>query len=172
MEYKPDIFIYNPLEKEVKCKAFGNWFNFAPGKYKLMRHEFASWLAQEKKYLGLVTLGEEFSDPAYVSTEEGKTALEAKRQEGINNRVRHLKAQVDNLNHSLINDLRAKDMTVDPNTAFNYATDGDLEAMDELFTYQKAQKDKSKERADAAKLRMRQLNSVTSKPTSSAKDEG
>jgi hypothetical protein len=158
MDFSQDVLVYNALPKTVSVKALGNYFSFAPEQIKRMRGEIGHFLIQQKKEMGLVALPQEFEDPNYSQSEDGQRILAEKKVEGINNRSTHLQAQIYNLQHSLAQDLAQADMKVD---AHAMATDGDLAAMEELLSYQRAQQDIAKERAEKARIKLRQLQATS-----------
>jgi len=152
-----DVIVYNALDKVVHVQAFGNHFSFKPNQIKSMRAELGSWIIQQKGYLGLVDLPLQFEDAEYRESEEGKAILAQKRQEGLNKKIMALKQQVNNLQVALAYDLQVADMKADIN---NFATDGDIQAMEELLTYQRELQDPNKQRAEAARVKLRQLQSA------------
>ena len=152
-----DVFVMNALNKEVSVKAFGNYFTFKAMQVKRMRPEIGLWLVQQKGYLGLVDIPAEFEDPEFKDSEEGKAILESKRREGLEKRIQALRSQVNNLQVALAYDLQVADMKADINV---FATDGDINAMDELISLQREQKDPNKEKAEAARVKLRQLQSA------------
>lgn len=157
----PDVVILNALPKSVTVKAFGNYFTFKPGQIKVMRAEIGSWLEQQKGHMGLISLPPEFADPSYqvdeATKDQAASILEARRHEGIQKRVRYLEAQVNNLRVGLQHDLNLADIKADINT---FATDKDIEAMDELLSYQREQSDANKKRSEAARIKLRQIQSA------------
>lgn len=164
-----DVIVFNALEKVVHVQAFGNHFSFKPLQIKSMRPELGNWIIQQKGYLGLVDLPKQFEDPEYRATEEGKAMLEQKRQEGLNKKIMALKQQVNNLQVALAYDLQVADMKADINT---FATDGDIEAMDQLIALQRELKDPNKQRSEAARVKLRQLQSaLNAQVNKPAKDE-
>ena len=149
-----DVFVLNSLNKEVSTQAFGNWFTFKPGQMKRMRREIGDFLIRERRGLGLIFVSEKlYEDKEYASSEEGKAELEARTQEGINNRVAQLNSQVSNLK-SLQRDLEQKNMKVDP---LSMATDGDLSAMEELHAFQVRTSDSDKKRLERVRKLEQQL---------------
>jgi hypothetical protein len=154
MDEVKDLYIYNPLAKEIHTKAFGNHFSFKPGAIKRMRGEIGDFLAREKAYMGLVGLSDAFDDPSYKESEEGKSELEAAKRKAVENRSRFLQAQVNNLQISLRQDLDAKN---NKSETMANATDGDLSAMEELRDLQIQKKDESKIRLERARQLERQL---------------
>jgi hypothetical protein len=152
-----DVIVYNALDKVVHVQAFGNHFSFKPHQIKSMRAELGGWIVQQKGYLGLVDLPPQFEDAEYRESEEGKAILASKRQEGLNKKIMALKQQVNNLQVALAYDLQLADMKADINT---FATDGDINAMEELLTYQRELQDPNKQRSEAARVKLRQLQAA------------
>ena len=152
-----DVIILNALDKDVHAVAFGNHFTLRAGQLKTFRGEIGQFLDSNKGYLGLIAVSDRFADPEYKNTEEGKAELEQRRMEGINRRVQHLQTVVNNLQISVRKDLDSKNIKAGVEVM---ATDGELSAMDELLVYQRQQKDKGKERSEAARVRLRQISAA------------
>jgi hypothetical protein len=152
-----DIFILNCLDKNVHAVAFGNHFNLKPKQIKRFRGEIGQFLDGTKGYLGLIAVSDAFEDPQYITTDEGKSELESKTKEGINRRAQYLMSIVNNLQTSLRGDMDAADIKA---STESQATAGELEAMDELLSYQRKQEDESKLRAEAVRVRLRQVNAA------------
>lgn len=148
-----DVMVLNALDKEVHVQAFGNHFSFKAGQIKRMRREIADFLCRERKNMGLVGLPAEFEEPEYKLTEDGVKILEEKKLEGVRNRIAHLQWQVNNLK-SLQRDLEMKNLKVDPLTM---ASDGDIQAMEELHQYQNKAQDNDKKRLDRIRELERKL---------------
>ena len=163
-----DVLILNSLDQEVSVKAFGNYFTFKANQVKRMRPEIGTWIEQQKGYMGLVSIPEQFDEPEFKETEEGKAILESKKKEGLEKRIRFLQSQVNNLQLSLAYDLATADIKAPIET---FATDGDLSAMEELLTLQRSQNDETKKKSESARIKLRQLasaqNAMVNKPRES-----
>lgn len=154
-----DVLIYNALDKDVRVQAFGNWFTFKPDQIKRMRGPIGNFLHLNKGYMGLIQIQDSFEDPVYRDSEEGKEALRGKKQEGIDRRVQFLSQQIHNLQVSLRQDLDKSNIKVDTHSM---ATDGDMDAMEELLQYQRSRADAQKEKAEKARVTLRRLQSAPS----------
>lgn len=154
MDDLQDIFIYNALDKEVHTKAFGNHFTFKPKQVKRMRGEIGRFLDSTKGYMGLIAVSDSFEDPAYATTEAGQAELEQKTQEGVQRHINYLQSIVDNLQVNLRRDLDTKNIKAD---VAAFATDGELEAIDELLGYQRHQQDAAKLRMERARVGLRRV---------------
>lgn len=163
-----EVLVFNTLDKSVSVQAFGNWFTFKPRQIKLMRGELGDFLVKEKGYFGLVGLPLEMSEPEYKASPEGQAILEDKRIEGINKRIQHLQRTVDNLLVSLPKDLSMKDIKVDP---LKLASKGEVEAMEELRSYQVAREDEEKLKVEKLRVLERQLRANTGAPAAARKEE-
>jgi len=159
MDLNQDVFVYNPLDKTVECKAFGNWFSFKPGQIKRMRPEIGHFLNSNKGYLGLVTVSEKFDDPSYAKSEDGIAELAEAKTVGISKRISHLQTQVNNLQVGLRSDLDTANIKADISV---YATKGDLSAIDELLAYQRKQEDTAKADAEHARIGLARLKASQS----------
>lgn len=168
MYEKPDVIILNALDKNVHAVAFGNHFTLKPHQIKAFRNELGSFLDSTKGYLGLVALPPEFEDLEFRQSEAGKAILEEKIKEGVNRRCAHLTAVVNNLQHSLRQDMDKADMKADVTTQ---ATQGELNAMDELIGYQRQLADPQKARSEAARVRLRQVQASQSASVNQHKKE-
>jgi hypothetical protein len=162
-----DVLILNALDKNVHVVAFGNHFNMKPKQLKIFRGEIGQFLDSNKGYLGLIAVPSELSEPEFRDSEEGKALLEKKTQEGITRHVQHLTQVVNNLQVSLRGDLDQKNIKAAIETQ---ATEGELQAMEDLIHYQRAQKDEAKERSEKARVRLRQIQASQSATVNQKKD--
>lgn len=145
--------VYNATPETVTVQAFGNWFTFKPGQYKVMQKDIAEFLMVNKAYLGLTGLpefitegpGEDATPEAMKEFEERKkeAIMEAKRV-GTQRRVAHLTSVVRNLEVGLQRDLDQANLKINSTLM---ATDGELAAYKELAKYKAAQTDESSKRA-------------------------
>lgn len=171
-----DTYILNATDKEVHTKAFGNHFTFKSGEVKRMSENMGSFIAEQKGYLGLVSVPESLSDHnivvhedktmRYRETPEGQALLVSRKQAGIDKRVAFLTGQVHNLKVSIAEDLAGQEMKIDP---FLLATKGDEEAMEELASYQNQAEDEIKARTERLKKLDRKLVSHSSAAAASKK---
>ena len=158
MDNLQDVFILNALDKNVHVVAFGNHFSLKPQQVKRFRAEIGAFLDNSKGYMGLIAVSDKFEDPTYAATEEGKAELAAKSKEGVNRRAQYLMGVVNNLQIGLRGDMDKADMKA---STESQATQGELDAMDELISYQRRQEDEAKQRSEAARVRLRQINAAT-----------
>lgn len=154
-----DSYVYNATDKTVRTKAFGNYLSFGPLQYKRCSSDIGNFLRESRKDLGLVGLPEEFEDPQYALSEAGIAVLAEKKREGIANRCRHLEGIVQNLKSSLAQDLAKAEMNIDP---FVLASKGEMEAMEELVSYQHQAGDESKLKVENLRKLERQLHANSS----------
>jgi arginyl-tRNA synthetase len=169
MDDNKEIYIMNALDKEVTTQAFGNHFSFKPGQIKRMRQSLGDFLSREKGYMGLVEVSERlYDDKEYRDSEEGQREISAKREEGINKRVSHLQKVIHNLQVSLRQDLDQADIKAD---TYAFASDGEIQAMEELHKYQVRHEDANKARIEKARNLERKLKSSSNAPIASKKGE-
>lgn len=147
-------FLYNTTEEKQSVKAVGNWFEFKPGQIKLMNDDIGSFIVKDKKEHGIVALPQEFEEPAYKESEEGKAILAAKKAEGLNNYIDHLRMIVSNNIVSLRRDLEQANIKTDPTVM---ASDGELKALQLLSKYQANQDDAAKIRSEQMKELLKQI---------------
>jgi hypothetical protein len=129
-------------------KVFGNVFTLKPGQIKMFQDNISQEIAISRRSFGLVQLPEEFTDPEFARSEEGKKLLLAKKAEGIQNRVQYLKTIVYNLQVSLKNDLDKANLKVDPRAL---ASEGEIAAMEELAKYQDNEEDEKHKKLERVK---------------------
>jgi hypothetical protein len=88
--------------KEISVQAFGNWFTFKAGQKKNMDPRIASFLTQEKSFMGFVEL------PGICEEEPGSEAAIGAEKDclvrGRQNIVSYLESLIDNLEVSLQKD--------------------------------------------------------------------
>ncbi len=130
--------IMNASSEVQHTTVHGNHFTLKPGQIKNFQDSVGKFLAMERRYLGFVGLPEEFEEPAFQMTPEGKALIEAKRVEGVNNRCQYLRQLIFNNQVSMKQDLDKADMKVDPRI---FASVGEINAMEELAKYQAAKDD-------------------------------
>lgn len=137
-------YILNASEREQSFKVFGNHFSLKPGQTKHFGDSISHFMATDKAYLGLVSLPEEFSDPSFKDSEEGKQIFESAKKAGIDARCKHLREIVYNLEVSLKKDLEQKNLQMDSKVL---ASDGDVEVYKELASYKRKEADEGVKRA-------------------------
>jgi hypothetical protein len=130
--------VYNASAEEQHIVVFGNHFTLKPKQIKNFEDRISNFIMTERRDFGLVTLPEEFMDPSFAQSEEGKAILKGKEEEGIAARVRHLRAVIYNNEVSLKQDLERANIKVDPKV---YASSGEVAAYRELAKYRKDKDD-------------------------------
>lgn len=132
--------VMNASTETVEFKVYGNHFTLKPGQIKTFQDHMARFVAinDTTKGLGLITLPDELEDLDYRSSPEGKTILDTKREEGINNRITCLRAVIYNNQVSLRQDLERSNIKADPRA---FATAHEVKAYEELVKYQAKQDD-------------------------------
>lgn len=139
------MLIYNASIREQSIKVYGNWFTFAPGKWKFVSDNIGHAIVLDRKDYGLVALPDKFAeDPSYAESEEGAAVLKEKEEEGRQNRITHLNRMKYNLDVSLRQDLSQKNIKADP---YAFASKGEVDALKELAEYHRAKKDQSRKKA-------------------------
>ncbi len=126
--------VMNATSKEVQVKVHGAWFTFKPNQYKEIHEAKAFHLASTCAYMGFVMLPEEFQDPAFSVTPEGKKILAEAKTNGISNRIGYLEMLKNNELVSLKKDLASKNLQIAPET---FMSPGMLENLKELVSYKK-----------------------------------
>lgn len=132
------MLLYNTTSKNVHLRAHGNWFEFKVDQIKQVNESLGHFIATDKKDFGIVAIPEEFADMTYRASEEGKAKLAEYKANGIANRVAFLNRQKYNLEVSLKKDLDMKNLKLNPHI---FATDKDIENMEELLDYKKSRED-------------------------------
>lgn len=138
-------FVINTTEEVQSFKAAGNWFTFQPKKIKHIYDHIAKFIAENRKESGVMTLPDEFEDPTFQNTPEGKAILEKTIEEGIAHYVKGLRELIYNNQVSLRMDLAKADMKIDPAVL---ASEGELNAMRLVAKYQDRKKDEEQARID------------------------
>jgi hypothetical protein len=142
-------FVMNASSKEQTVQAHGAYFTFTSGQIKEMSDSKVYFLSSNKAYLGFVAVPEEFSDPDYKNTAEGKAKLEALRAQGVANRIQHLEWLKNNELNSLRKDMDKANIKSDVASEMtNESTAALTSALEELKGYQVKKTDIVKERAD------------------------
>lgn len=136
--------IFNASAETQRFQVFGNHFELGSKKMKMFEERIARFIEMERRYLGLVSLPDDFMDPSFSNSEQGKQVLAEKEREGIDARVKHLRGVIYNNEVSLRQDLERANIKADPKV---FASAGEVAAYRELATYKKSQDD-----AEAAKV--------------------
>jgi uncharacterized protein YdhG (YjbR/CyaY superfamily) len=126
------MLVMNATNQTQHVTAFGNHFTLSPKQIKNFQDNIGTFLVTTKAEYGLVALPEEFENPDYKATEEGKAKLKEAESNGIANFIKRLKQIVYNHQVSLRMDLEQANIKADPKS---FATDGEIEAMEILASY-------------------------------------
>lgn len=139
------MLLYNPTAVKQSLQALGKWFTFAPGEKKMIHNEeIAHFILTDKRSYGIVGLPDRFAEDAeYAQSEEGQAILEAKRQEGIQNRINYLNMLVHNEEVSLRQDLEKSGQRINPNLL---SSNQYVQCLEELKEYKRAKDDGEKEK--------------------------
>jgi hypothetical protein len=148
--------VMNVSEKDQHVTVFGNHFVLKKGSMKMFQDNIAHFLITDRKDMGFVGLPDEFLDPAYKETAEGKALVEMRRKEGVANRINKLNEIAYNLLVSLKQDLDRANIKADPRT---FASEGEIAALEELAMYKQMQDDEASKRTD----RIKQLEATIGK---------
>lgn len=135
--------VMNTTNEVQKTKVFGNYFEFKPGQIKSLEDRISHFIVTERRTQGFVGLPEEFSDPSFAATEDGKKVLAFKKKEGLESYLQSLRERVNNVEVSLRRDLEQKNIKADPRV---FASDGEIEAYELLAAYQKGQNDEAEKK--------------------------
>jgi hypothetical protein len=130
--------VFNASAEDQHIVVFGNHFTMKAKQIKNFEDRISNFIMTERREFGLVTLPEEFMEPEFKNSPEGKAILEEKEREGIEARTKHLRAVIYNNEVSLKQDLERANIKVDPKV---YASSGEVAAYRELAKYRKAQED-------------------------------
>jgi hypothetical protein len=137
--------IMNASAEEQSVKVFGNYFSLKPGQIKNFEDKIAHFMATDRTDRGLVSMPDEFMDPNYAQTEEGKAILAERKRVGIENRCNHLRRVIYNNEVSLRQDLERANIKADPKV---FASAGEIAAYEELVKYQAKQEDEDQKKVD------------------------
>jgi len=149
--------LYNATNETHQVKAFGNYFEFKPKQMKVLDDRISHWIATERFYLGIVALPEEFADPSFASSEEGKTILAEKTKQGVEAFCQRLRERIKNVEVSLRQDLEKANIKADP---LVFASPGEVEAFELLAKYQKAGQDAEEAKVERLKQLQKQIKGV------------
>lgn len=123
-------FVYNGTSKERSVCAQGNWFTFKPKQIRnIASANLALFLTSNLAHEGLVRLPEEFEDPSYGTTEQGKKDLADASDRAVAARANFLQSLVNNELVSLKSDLARTNNQSDPKS---FMSAGMVENMKEL----------------------------------------
>lgn len=147
--------VFNATEEKQTFRAFGSWFTFNPNQTKQMNEDISRFIAENRKEHGMMVLPDEFEDPEYKLTEEGKTKLANIKSAGIFNFLTAQRDIIKNNQVHLRKDLEMANIKTDPAV---YATDSELKAMEYVAKYQKLDKDDAQEKIDKVKNLMKEVN--------------
>jgi hypothetical protein len=140
--------VMNATNREQHVVVFGNHFTLKPNQIKNFTDNIANFMCADRRDFGLVGLPEEFSDPGFAATDDGKRILAEKKAEGTANYIRRLKQIVYNAQVALRQDLEKANLKVDWKA---FASDGEMAAMEELAKYQDAEDSKQADRVEKLK---------------------
>lgn len=140
--------IYNATNEKQHVVVFGNHFQLEAGKIKNFQDHISHYIATERAEFGLVSLPEQFEDPDFSKSEEGKKILAEKKEEGLKRYIGRLKTIAYNNLVSLKQDLEKANLKVDSRS---FATDAELDAMELLAKYQASQDDKVEKKVQRIK---------------------
>lgn len=160
--------IWNPTEEKVVTMMQGAWFTFQPGSFKTMDDAKAAFVRSNRKDTGLVVLDDRF-DPSsekyeegFEKTEQGKSILIEKREEGIRNLIEHHMSIVKNNQVSLRNDLAHKNPAADPiKLAALEASPGEILSMQLVAKYKKKNNDSAAKKVEDIEKLMEQIGGFT-----------
>jgi hypothetical protein len=119
-----------------------------------MEASFVNFISSDKSYMGFVSLPNEFEDPEYKLSEEGKTILAEKEAQGINAYCAHLREVVRNETEGMARDLQMKNIQADVRTMLS---DGATEALKKLAEYKRQNKDAGQARLDEAEKLLKEI---------------
>lgn len=151
------MLLYNCTNEPQTVKALGNWFSFKPHQVKSVQDNIGRFIATERQINGIMSLPEEFEDPEYKTTEEGKAKLAAIEEAGLKAYLGHLRSVIYNNQVSLRQDLEKANIKADPAV---FASEGELEAMRLLAKYQSREEDAAQKKADEVKELMKQVGPI------------
>lgn len=140
--------VFNASAEDQHFVVFGNHFTMKAKQIKNFEDRISNFIMTERRDFGLVTLPDEFSEPEFKTSEEGQRILSEKEKEGIDARVKHLRAVIYNNEVSLKQDLERANLKVDPKV---YASSGEVAAYKELAKYRRAQDDRDQAKVDELK---------------------
>lgn len=136
--------VFNASSSHQQVKVFGNYFELKPGQIKNFEDKIAHFMVTDRKDRGFVSLPEEFMEPSFKDTEEGKAILEEKRKQGIEERIRYLRMLVHNEEVSLQRD---HDKQNDKTNVKLLMSDGMIKHYEELASYQTKKDDEALKKA-------------------------
>lgn len=157
--------IFNAGNKDVSTRVFGNYHTIKAGQIKNFQEDIERFMTVDRGYLGLVSVPEEFNDPEYRNSEQGRAELLEKRKEGVAKRIAHLQSVIHNETVSLKQDLEIANIKIDP---LMLASKGVEDAMIELRDYQYNKNDEEKLKVERLRKLERQMqansDSLINKP--------
>jgi len=150
-------YIYNPLPREKSVCAQGNWFTFKPKQIKhLGSDSLAQFFTSNLSYEGFVRLSDNFEDPSYRLTPDGKGEIDAADAQGLAQRINFLQYIVNNDLNSLRADMEKANDKSDPRLQMSPQM---VEQMKELAEYKKKLNDSKKEQVSQIQELEKLINS-------------
>ena len=142
--------IMNASADAVDFKVFGSHFTMKAGQIKTFQDHIARFIAtnESTRNKGLVVLPDELEDLDVRQSSEGRALIEAKKKDGVNNRIAHLRQVIYNNQVSLRQDLEKSNLKADPRS---FASEGEIAAYEELVKYQSSKEDEDQKRIDRIK---------------------
>lgn len=150
-------YVFNGTKEEVTVKLQGKWFVFKPEQLKHMDDDKCLFISQERKESGLIVVGDQFEDPTFKESDEGKAILQEARERGIDNFIAHHREIIRNNQVSLRRDLARANEKVDPAVE---ASEGELASMRLVAKYQKQKQDNAENRINEVKVLMKEVGSL------------
>lgn len=137
--------LFNTTKEKQTVRAAGNYFTFAPKQIKMMDDVLGHFIAVDKKSYGIVALPQEFEEPEYKQTAEGKAILAQKEKEGLEHFLAFHRSKIHNNQVSLKKDLDRANLKIDPAV---FATPQEIESMKIVSEYQAAHEDEAQKKID------------------------
>lgn len=139
------MFLLNATKEVQTVRVHGNYITFPPEKVKLVDEDKGRFICMKRQEQGIVDLPQEYEDPEWRETPEGKAAIEAKKQFGLDNYINGLRKLIYNNQVSLRMDLEKANIKADPAA---FASEGELNAMRLVAKYQKSKEDDAQKRVE------------------------
>ena len=144
--------VMNASSKDQTVMVHGSWFTFKPQQIKELNDDKVHFLCEKSMHLGFVAVPEELADLDARSSAEGKKKLEALREQGISNRIRHLEWLRNNEMRSLRKDMDKQNIKAEVESEMTGDSFSALSsALKELAGYKTKTNDTVKDRAAALK---------------------
>lgn len=142
------MVVLNATNEDQHVVVFGNHFQMKSKQIKVFQDRIGDFLVSERSEKGFIALPDEFEEPGFQNTPEGKEILALKTQEGVANYLRKLKQIAYNAQVSVKQDLEKSGIKADHRT---WTTDGELAAMELLSKYMDKEEDKAAKKAQRVK---------------------